>query len=195
MSISILENELSIEREISLRLQATGQFTKYQHDFEALQYGLLGRSSHPLFSDERFGAIEHKLFLRRKLAYPTPRARVTTTVSYTSPKGRNSYSSKLEWDFDQLREALVAAQDARAHQSTAGALRQHERNLMTAGLRTKILRRDGFRCRMCGASPADGITLHIDHITPVSLDGRTVPENLQTLCQACNLGKSNHFIG
>ena len=48
---------------------------------------------------------------------------------------------------------------------------------------------------MCGASAADGATLHIDHIVPVSLGGRTVQENLQTLCQSCNLGKSNRFVG
>jgi 5-methylcytosine-specific restriction endonuclease McrA len=48
---------------------------------------------------------------------------------------------------------------------------------------------------MCGASASDGAVLHIDHITPVSHDGLTVPENLQTLCQSCNLGKSNRFVG
>ncbi|WP_442977751.1 HNH endonuclease [Salinibacterium sp. CAN_S4] len=48
---------------------------------------------------------------------------------------------------------------------------------------------------MCGASASNGATLHVDHIIPVSRDGRTVPENLQTLCEPCNLGKSNRFVG
>jgi 5-methylcytosine-specific restriction endonuclease McrA len=120
---------------------------------------------------------------------------VTTTVKYTSPKGQNSYSRHIEWNFDQLHQGIRAAQATRARQSTTAARRQRERSLMTSGLRVTILRRDGFRCRMCGASAADGAVLHVDHITPVSRDGQTVPENLQTLCESCNLGKSNKFIG
>ena len=195
MSGSILEREPWVEREIEVRLASTGEFERYHRHFEALAHELLGRGSHSRVSDQRFAAIEQKLFQRRKLAYPTPTARITTTVRYTSPKGQNSYSSKLEWDFDKLRLGLQIAQAARTRQSTAEAWRQRERSLMSASLRTTILRRDGSRCRMCGTSPFDGASLHIDHITPVSWGGLTVPENLQTLCQSCNLGKGNKFIG
>jgi hypothetical protein len=60
-------------------------------------------------------------------------------------------------------------------------------------LRFFILKRDNFSCRACGASPAltPGLELHVDHIIAWSLGGETVEENLQTLCEACNLGKSN----
>jgi 5-methylcytosine-specific restriction endonuclease McrA len=60
-------------------------------------------------------------------------------------------------------------------------------------LRFKVLQRDNFSCKQCGASPAkdQSIELHIDHIIPWSKGGDTVFENLQTLCLKCNLGKSN----
>jgi len=60
-------------------------------------------------------------------------------------------------------------------------------------LRWHVLQRDHFTCCACGASPALalGIELHVDHIVPWSKGGETVLENLQTLCSACNLGKSN----
>lgn len=60
-------------------------------------------------------------------------------------------------------------------------------------LRFKVLQRDRFCCRHCGASPAQQprVELHVDHIVPWSKGGETVLENLQTLCSACNLGKSN----
>ncbi len=60
-------------------------------------------------------------------------------------------------------------------------------------LRFKVLRRDNFSCRQCGKSPATvlGVILHVDHIFPWSNGGETVFENLQTLCEKCNLGKSN----
>jgi len=36
-----------------------------------------------------------------------------------------------------------------------------------------------------------GLELHVDHIQPWSRGGPTVFENLQTLCNSCNLGKSD----
>lgn len=68
---------------------------------------------------------------------------------------------------------------------------QQQRALMTDSLRYDILRRDGFRCRLCGSTASDGVKLHVDHIIPVSKGGRTEPGNLRTLCERCNMGKSN----
>ncbi|MCY1428016.1 HNH endonuclease [compost metagenome] len=61
--------------------------------------------------------------------------------------------------------------------------------------RFRILVRDGFRCKSCGASPLtqSGIELHVDHIIPWSKGGETVDENLQCKCAQCNLGKGNAF--
>ena len=60
-------------------------------------------------------------------------------------------------------------------------------------LRFLVMKRDNFKCCMCGASPAKdpSVELHIDHIIPWSKGGETVVENLQTLCSKCNLGKSD----
>lgn len=60
-------------------------------------------------------------------------------------------------------------------------------------LRYKILKRDRFRCVICGRSPATnlGIELHVDHIHPWSKGGKTVPENLRTTCSDCNIGKGS----
>lgn len=58
-------------------------------------------------------------------------------------------------------------------------------------LRYYVLKRDDFRCVVCGQSPAitRGVILHVDHIRPWSKGGATVADNLRTTCQACNLGK------
>ncbi len=116
-------------------------------------------------------------------------------MTYTSPQGRNSYRRELRWNFDELVMGLRSAQLTRAKQSSAEALRQRERSLMSDRLRVEILRRDGFKCRMCGATADDGVTLHVDHILPVSRGGLTTHQNLQALCKSCNLGKSNRFVG
>ncbi len=60
-------------------------------------------------------------------------------------------------------------------------------------LRFKVMRRDNFKCKICGKSPANnkGIELHCDHIIPWVKGGETIENNLQTLCSICNLGKSD----
>jgi len=60
-------------------------------------------------------------------------------------------------------------------------------------LRHLVMKRDGFRCCHCGSSPATspGVSLHIDHIVPWAKGGDTTIDNLQTLCEKCNIGKSD----
>lgn len=60
-------------------------------------------------------------------------------------------------------------------------------------LRYEALRRNDGRCEACGASKADGVLLHVDHIMPRSKfpDLELALDNLQVLCEDCNVGKSN----
>ena len=69
----------------------------------------------------------------------------------------------------------------------------HDINLR---LRFNVIKRDHFKCCVCGASPSKdpSVVLHVDHIIPYSKGGETVIENLQTLCSKCNLGKGNLTI-
>ena len=77
---------------------------------------------------------------------------------------------------------------------TAEYQRRRERSLMTDSLRYDVMKRDGFKCCICGASAKeDGIKLHVDHIIPVSKGGTTVMSNLRTLCNHCNMGKSDKY--
>lgn len=57
-------------------------------------------------------------------------------------------------------------------------------------LRYEVLRRDGHRCRYCGASAPDA-PLTVDHVVPVALGGPDEPSNLVTACADCNAGKSS----
>lgn len=50
-----------------------------------------------------------------------------------------------------------------------------------------VYSRDGGRCVYCGSTE----NLQLDHIIPFSKGGATTLENLQLLCQKCNLEKSN----
>jgi 5-methylcytosine-specific restriction endonuclease McrA len=60
-------------------------------------------------------------------------------------------------------------------------------------LRMEALKKYGAKCQCCGATPATGAVMNVDHIKPrkhfpelaLSL------ENLQVLCHECNHGKGN----
>lgn len=60
-------------------------------------------------------------------------------------------------------------------------------------LKYKTMLRDGARCCLCGRSVSNhpDLELEVDHKISWSKGGETVLENLQTLCQRCNGGKSN----
>ena len=62
------------------------------------------------------------------------------------------------------------------------------------GTRMRILARDGRRCRVCGMTADDGVTLEVDHILPVAKGGGNEDENLWVLCRPCNSGKSNLLL-
>ncbi len=74
------------------------------------------------------------------------------------------------------------------------SLKKHKtkRNI-SSRLRFIIMKRENFKCKRCGRSPATDpkIVLHVDHIIAYSNGGETVSENLETLCSICNIGKSN----
>lgn len=60
-------------------------------------------------------------------------------------------------------------------------------------LRYKALVKYGAACQLCGACRETGAVIHVDHIKPRSKypDLELCLDNLQILCQECNLGKSN----
>jgi hypothetical protein len=72
-------------------------------------------------------------------------------------------------------------------------LPEEDQHKIKLGLRYKVLARDKFKCVLCGSSPAINPTccLHVDHVTPWSKGGKTVLQNLRTLCDRCNLGKGD----
>jgi len=73
--------------------------------------------------------------------------------------------------------------------------RREPGRIIPIGLRYRILNRNRFRCQLCGNSPAIDVMcrLHVDHIKPFSKGGKTVGENLRTLCANCNIGRSNRY--
>jgi 5-methylcytosine-specific restriction endonuclease McrA len=60
-------------------------------------------------------------------------------------------------------------------------------------LRFEVLKRDSFTCQYCGRKAPD-VTLHVDHIRPISMGGSDTILNMVTSCADCNLGKSDRNL-
>lgn len=60
-------------------------------------------------------------------------------------------------------------------------------------VRMAVLKRDGARCRCCGATPRNGRVMNVDHIKPRKIYPELAlnADNLQVLCDLCNQGKGN----
>ena len=98
-------------------------------------------------------------------------------------------STDITFDIDNLDRFIgYLAEIIKFKKSVAG-----QRILMTSKLREKIKVRDNYTCKKCGNSIKEepNLLLEINHINPLSKEGLTVEENLQTLCWKCNRAKGN----
>jgi hypothetical protein len=108
--------------------------------------------------------------------------------------------------FGSWRKALQAfvdwanADDTSSQQSDTAGVTDNAGDPLKAtprdpNLRTRflVMRRDAFKCRHCGKSPATdaGVELVLDHVHPWSKGGKTTPDSVVTSCVACNAGKAN----
>lgn len=122
---------------------------------------------------------------------PTKYTKVSIKISYSSPQGKNNYVKQHEYSYDAIKRHFDYVQKLIDKRATRENLIRIERSKVTLTLRTEVLKRDNYTCQHCGATKNDGVLLHVDHIIPVSKGGKTEVSNLQTLCDWCNLGKSN----
>ena len=112
-------------------------------------------------------------------------------MSYSSPKGKVNLSKERMYHFNDMYACLESVSRSNLDKGTKKLLALVERGQLSDSLRYDILRRDRFRCVICGASADDGARLHVDHIIPVSKGGKSEYDNLRTLCERCNIGKSD----
>lgn len=163
------------------------------------EYGEL-KSEIPLASilntpikQKTFLKYEEYLYKKLKLKKPPIDFKVNYKISYTSPKGRNSYSKENTYNKKVIAEEISKVRKDIKNKKSRQYVIKKERSKMTNAFRYKILKRDSFRCQICGSTAKDGVKLHVDHIIPVSKGGKTIKNNLRTLCDRCNLGKSDRI--
>jgi len=94
-------------------------------------------------------------------------------ISRDKTAARNIGIQSGRIDYDHLKKPIKA---------------KELRKGISLAIRYKILKRDAFRCVLCGQN-ATRASLVVDHIISIVRGGDNSEENLRTLCSACNHGK------
>ena len=123
-----------------------------------------------------------------------PKMKKKYTITFTIQKA-------VQYEAENFKEVLVLLKND--HAVTAGDVLDiettpisigavtHKGSSKPTGLREQVFDRDGYKCRMCGSSK----NLTLDHIKPKSKGGKRTLDNLQTLCDPCNVTKGNTWNG
>jgi hypothetical protein len=143
------------------------------------------------FKYNKFIRYENRVFKSKILRKPQMEVTIHCKATYTSPAGRNHYWKNESYTFNELKRYFEYTIKLKEQRQTRQYQIKVERAKMTDSLRYDILKRDNFRCQICGSSAQDGVKLHVDHIVPVAKGGQTIRSNLRTLCDRCNMGKSD----
>jgi predicted restriction endonuclease len=127
---------------------------------------------------------DHELFLSR--------------LTGESPAYRRGYAEALH-DIEMIafltQNAAIADQMQRTLCKRYWLIKDYDnfdrKGVVAAKLRFVILKRDNFRCQLCGASRDNtpDMLLHVDHKIPRVKGGTNHEDNLWTLCALCNQGK------
>ena len=119
---------------------------------------------------------------------------INVSVRYISKGGLVRLSKNDIYDKNDFFTAFDNVKNDRVEYEVYKRLEAVERALITDKLRFDVMKRDNYKCRICGASQEDGARLHVDHIIPIAKGGKSVMSNLQTLCESCNMGKSDKLM-
>lgn len=126
------------------------------------------------------------------------------TTPYAIPKHRLGEQDWLKhmhgkvWIlFEDFRDAFATAQRFFARsvkpaptQTTSTRERHRRRQSLSNRVKFLVLRRDNYRCQLCGRKAIDGVQIDIDHKVALANGGTNDIENLWALCHPCNNGKS-----
>lgn len=134
---------------------------------------------------------KEKTLIQQMLLHPVTDIIYNVSTYYSSPQKQINLTKKASFHFPQIYSCLDSIARKYLSKETHKQLAIVERGYVTDSLRYDILRRDNFRCVLCGSSAKEGARLHVDHIIPIAQGGKSDSSNLRTLCERCNIGKSD----
>jgi len=155
--------------------------------------GLNKTRNYNITDEEWFNNLEEVWIKLGRQPYPSDMEKSLSKYSYAGDKRKfGGWRKALEKFIEHINKEDIPTTKSLSSKSQITKTHKTSRNI---GLRLRfiVMRRDEFKCKIDGRSPATeaGLKLEVDHIISWDKGGETVLENLQTLCSDCNSGKSN----
>lgn len=169
------------------------EYQRYVAEINRLQLGNFSAPTGKL-NPKRLLKTEKRLCAKTELPAPPMQFFLTVTLFCAKINGTR-YQSKRETFSEDTILALIRRLSDRngtfyRDRAIWDAICRVERGKVSNKMRFAIYRRDGYRCCKCGVSDRYA-PLEIDHIVPIAKGGKSVYDNLQTLCHRCNVEKGD----
>lgn len=184
-----------IQKEVLTALNDTSGnrifFEKYKNEIAEKCHLNTFDTEELLKNRNKLARIEKKLF-EKEIKTPRTEYWINVYLELTKINGRHVCSKRNTFYEKDIRSLIGRINNRRngfyLDEEIWKAICRVERGKVSNKLRFAIYARDGYRCRKCGRKTDD---LEIDHIIPIAKGGKTVYDNLQTLCRRCNKRKGS----
>lgn len=198
--IYVLQNDLKTEKRY---LNLLGKLNYNKSNFEKY-YNEVGKNVRFGSYKDTWGDLNkdfldsiEKTEFKKRLIRPQVDGGVTVKLCRTDLKGNFLDQKSDSFSAAQIKEYIKRIRNRKGDfyndKEIWDAICRMERAKVSNAMRSHIFERDGYKCLCCGKSMNEA-ELEIDHIIPISIGGKSVEDNLQTLCKACNISKGTQII-
>ena len=181
------------EKLIMALISGMSQRQAYKMAYEAdnMKDETIDSKASMLFKQENIQLVYSQLIREKQKAIIKNTSKINSDLISKIDKYKNENETIIEFIESAILKSLPK------EISSQEKLKQiNRRRNINDTTRYAVLERAGFKCQCCGSKPLknNDVILHIDHIIPHSLGGSDNVDNLQVLCDKCNLSKQNRFI-
>ena len=167
------------------------QAYKMAYEADSMKNETIDVKASTLFKQENIQLAYSQLIREKQKAIIKNTSKINSDLIFKIDKYKNENETIIEFIENAILKSLPKEVLSREELKEI-----NRRRKISDTTRYAVLERAGFKCQCCGSKPLknNDVILHIDHIIPHSLGGSNNVDNLQVLCDKCNLSKQNKFI-
>ena len=167
------------------------QAYKMAYEADSMKNETIDVKASMLFKQENIQLVYSQLIREKQKAIIKNTSKINSDLISKIDKYKNENETIIEFIENAILKSLPKEVLSREELKEI-----NRRRKISDTTRYAVLERAGFKCQCCGSKPLknNDVILHIDHIIPHSLGGSDNVDNLQVLCDKCNLSKQNRFI-
>ncbi len=189
LTYELVDNQKKVNAALKDTLDNKKLFEKYKKEINDVCLMNQFDTDKLLKNKKRLAEYEGRLF-EKQIKSPTISFSIKVRLILTNINGEFRCSKRDEFSPKEIKDIIFKINQKRGNYYSDSQIWESicrvERGKVTNRMRFSIYQRDHYRCQKCGRRTND---LEVDHIIPISKGGKSVYENLQTLCHRCNVRK------